>query len=46
VLIGNVQREPEKPDILSWLIDAEKNSPDPINSDKRQVHLAYSLCSD
>jgi hypothetical protein len=31
------KKEPEESDIMTWLIDAEKNSPDPINSDKRQV---------
>jgi len=31
------KREVESPDIMSWLIDAEKNSPDPINSDLRYV---------
>ncbi|TGO67404.1 hypothetical protein BOTNAR_0043g00080 [Botryotinia narcissicola] len=30
--------EPSVPDIMTWLIDAEKNDPDPIHRDTRWLH--------
>jgi hypothetical protein len=42
-----VQKEPDKSDIMTWLIDAEKNGTDPINRDKRQVNSTkYGMCQD
>ncbi|RDW61326.1 cytochrome P450-14 [Coleophoma crateriformis] len=37
-LIWSIQKEPEVPDIMSWLIDAEKSSNDPIHKDPDWLH--------